>query len=446
MIDATIILLIPLKDYRENKVCKYAPYWGFGHPFWLYDYQPLRKIFKKVIVYDYIERMLNIGLKEINNELISLVKKEKPKYLVWPSVNFEFLESTFDKIRREGSYIVGLFFDDEFRFDNYSKYWIPHLDFCVTNVKEVINEYKKLGAYVIHVFVCHNVPVLNIDWSNIKMKYDVSFVGSRTYDRYLYIKKLLKLGINVHVAGRGWTRRGWISLDEMLDIFKSSKINLNFSRTNDKKFGWKGRILEVINAGGFLLTEYRPGIEEFFEIDKEIVCFRNFEEMVEKIIYYLNHEEERSKIARAGWEKGIANYTPFHMYSKIFTEIESVVGEEKNNPFIYTNKIQPSKEFYRMSSNYYMRWGKAFLIENYKGLWKDALSISLFYNPSNWQAKILFIIGYLPTPIRFIIMAPYVFLFKLFSRVKSFFANLLLPPIVLKLYYKIKEFLILKYG
>jgi len=436
MKNETVILLAPLKDYSDHKICKYAPYWGFGHPFWFYDYEPLKRIFSKVIVYDYIERLLERGFKGINEELVELVKKEKPKYLVWPSVNYEFLESTFDEIRKLGTKIVGLFFDDEFRFENYSKYWIPHLDFCVTNCEEVLEKYKEFGAKVIHVFVCHNFP-LDVDWDNIKYKYEVSFVGTKTLERVKYINEIRKRGIKVHLAGHGWSLQGKVPFEEMLEIFQTSKINLNFSGTKENKKGWKGRLLEVINAGGFLLTEYRPGIEEFFEIDKEIVCFTNVEEMIEKIIYYLNHEEERKKIARAGWEKGKNKYTPFNMYSKIFEEIESFPSQAREISGC-SRTVEIPKNIRKIPSYYYLNWGKVFLISNHKGFWKDAFSISLFYDPSNFQTKIFQFIGALPLFVRFIILFPYAFLLKTLNFFKKILAPLPFPPIVWKIYYKFK--------
>jgi spore maturation protein CgeB len=437
MKNETVILLAPSKDYSNHKLCKYAPYWGFGHPFWFYDYEPLKKIFSRVIVYDYIERLLEKGFKGINEDLIELAKKEKPKYIVWPSVNYEFLETTFDKIRKLGTKIIGLFFDDEFRFDNYSKYWIPHLDFCVTNCKEVLEKYSRFGAKVIHVFVCHNLP-LDVDWENIKYKYEVSFVGTKTPERVRYIKEIKKRGIKVYLAGYGWNLRGKIPFEEMLEIFQTSKINLNFSGTKGGKKGWKGRILEVINAGGFLLTEYRPGIEEFFEIDKEIVCFKNANEMVEKIIYYLNHEEERKRIAQAGWKKGITTYTPLHMYSKIFEAIENSSSIEKGNNEFPLETINMPKEIRRIPSYYYLNWGKVFLIANHKEFWKDAFSISLSYDPSNFQTKFFQFIGSLPFFIRFIILLPYVLSLKSLNFFKKILVLFPLPLFVWKVYYKLR--------
>jgi len=60
------------------------------------------------------------------------------------------------------------------------------------------------------------------------------------------------------------------------------------------------RVYDVMAAGGFLLTEYRPALADEFRIGEHLVCFSTPEELREKARYYLEHEEEREAVARAG--------------------------------------------------------------------------------------------------------------------------------------------------
>lgn len=403
MRNETVVLLAPLKDNSTHRVCRQSPYWGFGHPWVPYWYEPLRRLFARVVVYDYIERMLAVGLKTVNKELINIVRNEHPKYVFWPAVHYEFLESTFHTLRKEGAILVGFFFDDEFRFDNFSKYWIPYLDYCITSDVEVVPKYVELGARVLYAFVCLNSPI-DVDWSNIKEKYDVSFVGSNKFDREQYINEIRQRGISVHLAGIGWDDGAWIPWNEMINIFRSSKINLNFTRTEGKKPGWKARILEVVNAGGFLLTEYRPTIEEYFDIGKEIVCFRNADEMIDKITYYLNHEEERRAIAKAGWTKGTSQYTPFHMMSSIIAEIEADFAGRVKPEIPGPHSTRIPMEMRKGFSEYYSNWGLAFLTENYRDLWRDAFALSIRYYPWNRQTWYRYILGLLPYSVRLFVV------------------------------------------
>ena len=121
MINETIIVLSQLEDCAEHRLAKYiAGHLEFNTDIDIYFYKPLQKIFSKVIHYDFTERMTEIGVKGVNEEIIKLVRKEHPKYLVWLSAMYELLESTFNAIREESSIVVGWFCDDEYRFAHYS--------------------------------------------------------------------------------------------------------------------------------------------------------------------------------------------------------------------------------------------------------------------------------------------------------------------------------------
>ena len=91
-------------------------------------------------------------------------------------------------------------------------------------------------------------------------------------------------------------------------IFRGSKINLNISLKGIEG-GTPQRIMDIMGAGGFVLTNYCEETAEIFEEDKEIVMFRNPEELLEKVDYYLTHDKEREQIARAGHEKVMNCYT-----------------------------------------------------------------------------------------------------------------------------------------
>lgn len=91
-------------------------------------------------------------------------------------------------------------------------------------------------------------------------------------------------------------------------VYAGSKINLNISLKGIEG-GTPQRIMDIMGAGGFVLTSYGPETAELFVEDQEIVMFRTPEELVEKVDYYLKHEKERKKIARRGYEKVMSRYT-----------------------------------------------------------------------------------------------------------------------------------------
>jgi spore maturation protein CgeB len=83
----------------------------------------------------------------------------------------------------------------------------------------------------------------------------------------------------------------------------------------------KGRNFEVPGCGGFLLTNYIKGIEEYFSPDKDIVCYNSENELIEKIRYYLQNENLRQEIASNGLKTTLAKHTYVHRFNEIFQRI-----------------------------------------------------------------------------------------------------------------------------
>lgn len=106
--------------------------------------------------------------------------------------------------------------------------------------------------------------------------------------------------------------------------YAGSKINLNISLKGIEG-GTPQRIMDVMAAGGFMLTNYCFETADIFEEDKEIVMFKTPEELVEKVDYYLKHDDERKEIAKRGQQKVLECYT----YEKKLKNLMKWVEGEK---------------------------------------------------------------------------------------------------------------------
>jgi spore maturation protein CgeB len=111
---------------------------------------------------------------------------------------------------------------------------------------------------------------------------------------------------------------------EMPKVFRMSKINLNFTIPNIKS-GIPLRIWDVLGCGGFLLTNYQAEIPYYFKEGEDLVCFDGLEDLCEKVGYYLEHEEERKRIAWNGYRK----VREKHSYiERIRTILDTVAGAD----------------------------------------------------------------------------------------------------------------------
>ena len=102
-------------------------------------------------------------------------------------------------------------------------------------------------------------------------------------------------------------------------VFHRSKINLNITLRCIMS-GVPLRVMDVLAAGGFLLTSYTPEIEEYFVDGEDLAIAHTPEEMIQKTTYYLEHEEERKEIALNGQKKVFEKFA----YTKLLPNILNI--------------------------------------------------------------------------------------------------------------------------
>lgn len=117
------------------------------------------------------------------------------------------------------------------------------------------------------------------------------------------------------------TTHGYIAYyDVMPTVFNRSRININISLRSITS-GIPLRCMDIMGAGGFLLSNYQPELAEFFVPDEEFVYFESEADLLNKIQYYLSHENERKQIAYNGWHK-IQEYFSYEtQFTKIANEV-----------------------------------------------------------------------------------------------------------------------------
>lgn len=113
--------------------------------------------------------------------------------------------------------------------------------------------------------------------------------------------------------------------DGMPYVFRGSKINLNITLRSIKT-GIPLRAMDIMGNGGFLLTNYQEELLEYFEPDKDFVYYTDYEDLSEKVNFYLEHDAERKKIATSGCEKVRREHT----FQRRLDYILDVITEEKH--------------------------------------------------------------------------------------------------------------------
>ena len=290
-----------------------------------------------VVHFPYDRVRADLGHERMQSALRLACMLFRPSILFHAILDDEFRAETIRAISSElGIPTVAFFSDDHWRFDDFSRFAAPPYDWVCTTSADAARRYEELGF----------ANVIRSQWGanhfffrpmSCGYEYDVSFIGQPHGCRREVVRRLRERGVRITVRGRGW-EEGRIGLSEMIRMFSASRINLNLSNASVsaslEKEGErpllqiKGRDFEVPACGGFLLTQENPELNEYFEPGKEIAVYRDTDDLLEKIEYYLAHDEERERVRKAGYERFLKEHTMLSRLEAIFAKVLSGEGAE----------------------------------------------------------------------------------------------------------------------
>lgn len=108
-------------------------------------------------------------------------------------------------------------------------------------------------------------------------------------------------GDSFGVYGNGWGRNQNFnhSQHEEAKKYRGAKIALNISHFDFERYS-SDRLQRILGTGVMCLSHHYKGIETDYKVGEHLVTFKDENDLIEKIKFYLTHEEERKKIAEAG--------------------------------------------------------------------------------------------------------------------------------------------------
>jgi spore maturation protein CgeB len=119
--------------------------------------------------------------------------------------------------------------------------------------------------------------------------------------------------IRLSYMGQAWGRK-------MYEVLRRSKITLNHHIGIAGPYAANMRLFEATGVGTMLLTDWKSNLKDMFEPGKEVVAYRTNEECMELLSYYLDHDEERDSIARAGHQRTLRDHNYYQRMGE-FVEI-----------------------------------------------------------------------------------------------------------------------------
>lgn len=141
--------------------------------------------------------------------------------------------------------------------------------------------------------------------------------GPRLSYSPFWIQDYLRFG---NRGGLHFDRRS-LSHAEINSIYGRSKICLNIHHAQTKK-GVNSRTFEILGSGGFLLTDRRMEGLPDFEIGRDYEFYSSYDELFEKVTYYLQNPDLMKSIAYSGYERVRRNHTYSHRAKAILKDLE----------------------------------------------------------------------------------------------------------------------------
>lgn len=176
--------------------------------------------------------------------------------------------------------------------------------------------------------------------------YDIIFVGSASsgVGRQEYMTPLLarakKNNWKMLLLGNGWGNYGFptqlVAHGELLNaIYNLGKVCINIVnngqfRFPDVRLDVNNRLFDLALAGCFQVSNAKQLISKYFN-DNEVVAEDDPDTWVDKIEYYLDHPDERNRLAANAREKAVMEHTWDARASEFLKQVESNLSGFQQN-------------------------------------------------------------------------------------------------------------------
>jgi len=254
----------------------------------------------------------------------------------------------------------------------------PRFDYNLHSEKDARDKFLAIGANPLWWPMASNPKYFKPQ--DLPRTVAVSFVGANYALRARYIAHLLDNGVDVHAHGPGWvwgTSSRWrsfakrykylllalvaqspqaqqaasaqladhdfrcslsarfpanvhppVSDEDLIALYSRSHISLGFLEVYDQHDPSRPvtqhlhlREFEAPMCGALYCTGYMDELAEMFELDKEVLVYRNQHELLDKVRYYLAHPDEAERVRQAGRARALRDHTYHRRFQTLFHEI-----------------------------------------------------------------------------------------------------------------------------
>jgi spore maturation protein CgeB len=197
-----------------------------------------------------------------------------------------------------------------------------HLDLVLTSFPHFVQRFRSEGISSEYLRIGFDPRVLH-RLGNPETRYDAVFVGALGREQHARGNDLLERAaerVPIEFWGynlgdrpstsplvRRYHGEAW-GLD-MLRVLAGARIAVNRHIDVAEDNANNMRLYEATGVGSLLLTDAKQNLGELFDVGREVVTYRDEDELVDALEHYLSHEDERAAIAAAGQRRTLGEHT-----------------------------------------------------------------------------------------------------------------------------------------
>ena len=152
-----------------------------------------------------------------------------------------------------------------------------------------------------------DIPIIYVGgfWrQKIPLLMSVAKAFGSSFKIYGFFRFKHNIYLNLIHGSRRWIRP--ISLQQRVALYQRAKIGVNI---HWDEYGLGNQRLYHLPANGVMqISDCTTHLGRIFKIDDEIASYRTASDLIEKIRYYLNHENDRLRIAQNGYARTMLDY------------------------------------------------------------------------------------------------------------------------------------------
>ena len=233
-------------------------------------------------------------------------------------------------IRQNGTPTAIWLLDDPYAMDQALPV-LEKFDYVFTSESSCAEVYQQQGCSAhwlpLGASVQHYHPLPNIT----STCNDICFIGNAFKERIDFFDPIIPqlMRKDISIIGPNWMNschyetyknkitcisfEQWLSSQQTNEYYNGSRISLNYHRKHHfPTLSPNPRTFEICAAGCFQLTDIRVDLFKLYTAGVELETYASREELLEKIEYYLIHEQERKEIALRGLVRTLQEHTYTH--------------------------------------------------------------------------------------------------------------------------------------